>query len=76
MIAEIPLATLLSLIWTVVFVMVICALSYWAANRSDAQSQVINSLTRPKGTDRREVGYSGEIVDQTGSNELHAAKHR
>lgn len=48
MIAEIPLVTLLSIIWAVVFVMAACGLSYWAAHRPDVRSEVLNALMRPK----------------------------
>jgi hypothetical protein len=48
MITEIPLATLLSIIWAVVFVMAACGLSYWAAHLRDARSEVLNALMRPK----------------------------
>jgi hypothetical protein len=48
MITEVPLATLLSIIWAVVFVMAACGLSYWAAHRPDVWSQVLNALIRPK----------------------------
>jgi len=48
MITEIPLATLLSIIWAIVFVMAACGLSYWAAHWPDARSEVLNALMRPK----------------------------
>lgn len=66
MITEIPLATLLSIIWAVVFVMAACALSYWAAHRPNVQSQVLNALMRPKDDATRgdprnsEIGRSDE----------------
>lgn len=44
MITEIPLATLLSIIWAVVLVMAACGVSYWAAHRPE----VLNALMRPK----------------------------
>lgn len=48
MITEIPLTTLLSIIWAVVFVMAACGLSYWATHLRDARSEVLNALMRPK----------------------------
>lgn len=48
MITEIPLATLLSIIWAVVLVMAACGVSYWAAHRPEVRSEVPNALMRPK----------------------------
>jgi hypothetical protein len=48
MILEIPLATLLSIIWAVVFVMAVGGLSYWAAHRPDGRSEVLNALMPPR----------------------------
>lgn len=61
MITEISLATLVSVIWAVVFVMAACALSYWAAHRSDVQSQVLNALMRPKDNATRGEPRNSEI---------------
>jgi hypothetical protein len=54
MMTEIPLPTLLSVIWAVVFVMPACGLSYWAAHRPDVPSQVLIALMRPKDDAYRE----------------------
>lgn len=61
MITEIPLATLLSIIWAVVFVMAACGLSYWAAHRPDVRSQVLNALMRPNDDATRGKLRSSEI---------------
>jgi hypothetical protein len=61
MITEIPLATLLSIIWAVVFVMAACGLSYWAAQMRDTGSEIINALTRPKDDATRGDPRNSEI---------------
>ena len=61
MITEIPLATLLSIIWAVVFVMAACGLSYWAAHRPEVRSEVLNALMRPKDDATRGNLRSSEI---------------
>lgn len=66
MITEIPLETLLSIIWGVVLVMAACGVSYWAAHRPEVRSEVVNALTRPKDNSIRgnlpkpEVGRGNE----------------
>lgn len=48
MITEIPLTTLISIIWAVVFVMAACGLSYWAVHLRDARAEILDALMRPK----------------------------